>query len=333
MKMMEWFGDRLNDRLFLLLLATYGAVLVGGPRWLHQMLGYGVPAHLWRTMLGVLESRLNRAHRPKQDRQFRGGVVLLVLSMGTLVIGCGISIVTLIAQWGWYAELAILIYLLPVRAAMLPVRALSWEMKHKRYAQVQRHLAPLTDADVAPLDTHGYLRCTLAYIARAFPAYVVVPSCWYLLAGLPGMMLVRLLGCMYEAWPASHKRYRAFTLYLRWWYHLLYAVPTRIAFLCQWIALLMVPQSFFSGGVQALLPRGLEAAMTTVTMPLRLCAYGLKVSLGGPYQAGGEMRKERWIGQGRARVIRADVTRARLWYGCSCLLWMITLSLVFLYTT
>ncbi len=327
---MEWTWYNLEDRLFLLVLAGYLALLTGGPRWLHTLLLYDLPARGWRRIVIGLEGRLNRQHRPVRDRRMRGRLVVLVLTGIALLVAACISLATALTGWGWYVELAALTYLLPLRVAALPALDIHRAIRHKRLQEVETLLQPHTDADLEVADGHMQLRLTVAYVARCFPRYIIAPACWYLLLGLPGLMLCRLFSLLVDLWPMSHMRYRAFASVAHFWDRLVQAVPVRLALLMQWPALLFVPKARLSGGTQALSRKPGEPPVTTRTLPLRLVAYGLGLSLGGSYIADGRKRPEPWIGDGRARLENTDLSRALIWYACCVGLWLVFITGVYL---
>ena len=79
-----------SDRIFLLVLSQYIALVIGGPRFFHTIIGYELPAHLWRVAILGAEKRLNRLNRPPADRKARGRLVVwggsaLLLAIGRLV--------------------------------------------------------------------------------------------------------------------------------------------------------------------------------------------------------------------------------------------------------
>ncbi len=328
---MQLLHYSLSDRLFLLVLSQYLAVLTGGPRVLHVMTGYELPAHGWRAVLGGMEKRLNRMNRPPQDRKARGRLVIGSGAAFLLCLGAGFVVLTNHTKYGWYAELIILAYLIPLRTAILPDLEILSACRRKRFSEIPPVLQPLTDKDLARLDGHGLIRETLTHTARVLPRYVVAPSFWYVLGGLPLLLVCRFFSMASDMFPLTHPRTRAFAASAHFWDNLFQALPARFALILMWPALLFVPSASAREATRAWTRLPSEAKISTTNLPVRLAAYGLRISLGGPGDTGGIHRPEPWIGQGKAKLVSSDLTRALIWYGCCGLLWLVCITTFLIY--
>jgi adenosylcobinamide-phosphate synthase len=316
-----------NDRLFLLVLGHFAALVVGSmPHWLHSLLLYDAPAKCCYRVLSFLERRLNRSNRPASDRTVRGRLILWLMALLAVGIGAVFSLLTLHTHYGWYGELVVITYLVPLRACIQPAFDIKRLRKDKKLPLIPAVLSPWTDADTEGADGYALLRITVTHLARALPRYVIAPSCWYLVLGLPGLMLCRLVTLCADMFPHTHARYRAFSLSMHRWDRFFHVVPTRLAVLAMWPGLLCVPQSSVRQAVQAFTRKPAEAPVTTATLPVRLAAYGLGISLGGPYVAGGIHRPEPWIGSGRAMLTMKDISRTLIWYSASAVIWLAGLT-------
>jgi adenosylcobinamide-phosphate synthase len=128
-----------------------------------------------------------------------------------------------------------------------------------------------------------------------------------------------------EMFPLTHPRYKSFATSAHGWDSILQFLPTRFAMLLMWLAMCFTAGASPRKAVQA------WQHTSTALLPVRMAAYGLGLSLGGAYHAGGIRRPDTWIGDGRAKLTSADLSRTLIWYGCSALLWLVVIASAYVF--
>jgi adenosylcobinamide-phosphate synthase len=319
---MDFLHYAWDDRLFMLIIGQFVALLIGAPRWLHTLIMYDAPSRIWRSTLMGIAVRLNRPNRPHADRKMRGRFVLWVLSLLVIIIGMGVVMLTIHTRYGWLVECIFIAYLIPIRACILPILEAKQAWKQKKLTALPALLRGCTDRDTEVMDVYGLVRVAVTYSAVAFPRYAVAPAMWYLALGVSGLFVCRLITCLADMLPPSHVRTRAFATSIHRADIFLQMIPVRLALLIQWSALLFVPNASVVHAAGAWTQKNAEPSITTHNLPIRLAAYGLDVSLGGDYRVGSVVRPEPWIGTGRAKLSSKDLSRCVIWYGVSVLIWM-----------
>lgn len=308
----------LEHRLFVLVLASYLALIIGGPRWLHHVTLYDVPAKLWRGFVSGAERRMNRAQRTKQARRFRGRLVFALLVGITLALAGVIVMMSMTTSWGWYAELVVLAYLLPIRAACLPLQELRGALAKKELRRSEDIAATLPTLNDLPADKHTAIRASIGYLAECLPRYVIVPSLYYLLLGLPGLMLCRLLTLIGDLFPIQ--QHRAFTGFAYKLTKFLFMIPVQLATFLMWVALMFVPKASPSNALKAFQHQVAGA------LPVKLTAYGMDYTLGGVGVHDSIGHHSAWIGEGRAKLELQDLNRCLVWYLYSAALWLLVIT-------
>ena len=99
---------------------------------------------------------------------------------------------------------------------------------------------------------------------------------------MPLLLVCRFVGICADRFPLTHPRTRAFGAPAHFWDGLFQAVPTRLAILLMWPALAFVPSASLLEARQAWGRFPAEPKVSAANLPLRLAAYGLRLSLGGP---------------------------------------------------
>jgi cobalamin biosynthesis protein CobD/CbiB len=320
----------LENRLFLLVTASYMALLLGLSGTLFHFLLLDSPAQGWRSVLATLETRLNRPHRHVRDRIMRGRLLLLILSSITTVFGIINVLLTSFTSYGWIMELILLTYLLPISRIILPIRQGLDMLKARQMKQLPALIQPLTDADTYSADGHHLIRLMVAYTINALPRYVIAPTFWYILLGLPALLVCRLLSTLCDMFPTTIAKNRSFVTAFHFWDKAMQLVPVRLGIVFLWCGMLFVPKARPLRAMRAFKRNDAEAPLTTRTICTRLCAYALHFSLAGPYIVQGMKRPDLWIGSGKARLDSTDLARVLWWYWCSVAIWLAAITACYL---
>ncbi len=148
---------------------------------------------------------------------------------------------------------------------------------------------------------------------------VVAPAFWYILLGLPGVMLWTAVNALDEAIGLRAPRYEHFGMTAARLDDALNFLPARltgglIALSAAFLGSAAPLAAFRTMIRDARYHRSLNAGWPEAAM-----AGALGLALGGPYQDGAMTVREVWIGQGRARVTAADIGRALALHAVTCL--------------
>lgn len=259
-----------------------------------------------------LERKLNRSERSVGDRRIRGGLVVAVCL--TMAVVTGLAALWLVSLFYLGVILEILLVTLAIslrpavdRALEVHSRLQSGDLPAARHA-----LAGTAWRNYALLDEHGVARAAMEKVVVDFADKTVSPLGWYLLLGLPGVLVSRALNLLAET-LRGHRRQFGYVAYrLDHWLHF---IPGQIAALLLALAALFLP---FGKPGQAL------AAIIAAdfTIPARngvvaAAAYALNVTLGGPADVYADHAD--WIGSGSARVLPRDILRALILTGLAAL--------------
>jgi adenosylcobinamide-phosphate synthase len=180
------------EPLFLLLMALAIEAYLGGL----SLRGGWLPRPRRAFARGVLavERRLNRPERSAADRRLRGTVACLFLAVLALVVGAVAGLLTRHYPFAWAIELFFLPLILSQRGTWRRGTAVADALKEGSLIKAREALRPLVReridaARLDGLDGAGIIEVTIAGIALRFTALLVGPVLWYVLLGLPGLLL------------------------------------------------------------------------------------------------------------------------------------------------
>jgi adenosylcobinamide-phosphate synthase len=266
----------------------------------------GDPARIWSRVphpvalagraIGWGDARFNRG----ANRALKGRVLVLVLSFLAAVLG---FVIALVPDWGVLEVLAAAILLAHgnlMRRLSSVRRALA-----ESVATARIRVASVTGQDVSTLDESGVARATIEAGAEGFLDDLVAPAFWFLVLGLPGLAVFKmvqtadsLIGHVDE----RHVEFGRSALRLKHW---LTWIPARIAG-----GLLVIAAMRQSAGDVMLSDASLHVTPNT-GFPEAAIAGGLKIALSGPRIYDGEVTDDPWINGRARRVLTAhDLKRA-----------------------
>ena len=164
----------------LLLPALVLDAALGEPRWLWDRWPH--PAVLTGRAVGWLDDRLNRG----SDRRAKG-----VLAVAALVVGSGLigALIAAVPDLGLLEVIAAAI-LLAQRSLAVHVQAVADALRLS-VAEGRREVARIVGRDTATLDAPGVARGAIESAAENLSDGVVAPAFWFLVAGLPGMLIYK----------------------------------------------------------------------------------------------------------------------------------------------
>ena len=173
-------GRKMSAALLLPALALDAAL--GEPDWLWKRLPH--PAVLMGRVVGWLDQRLNRG----ANRRGKG-----ILAVALMVAGAGL-LGALIAglPGGWLFQILIAAILLAQRSLVQHVRAVGDALRLS-VGDGRLMVARIVGRDTAALDGPGIARGAIESAAENLSDGVVAPALWFLVAGLPGLLIYKIV--------------------------------------------------------------------------------------------------------------------------------------------
>lgn len=261
--------------------------LFGEPRWLWSRLPH--PAVLMGRVVGALDKRLNTA--PAQ--RAKGVLAVLLLSGGAILTGHALSL------GGTVIEVIVAAILLAQRSLVQHVAAvaaalpLSVEEARTKVAMiVSRDCRDMTQAQIA--------RAAIESASENLSDGVIAPAFWFLLAGLPGLVLYKAINTADSMIGYRTPRHEAFGWAAARSDDLLNLIPARLT--GAMIAVL-------SGQLAAwpdIMRDARQHRSPNAGWPEAAMARALDLALAGPRSYDGQLRQLAWVNGAARREIGAD---------------------------
>jgi len=277
------------------------------------------PTSMTRKLVEELDRRLNRPQRGETTLLVRGVMVVTVL----LLLGLGGG---LLASWlshtipyGFFLELFLVFACISAREPWHRTAEIRRLIGRDGPEAVRTVLQGQGVEHAGSLDQFGMVRVALERLVKALNQTVVAPGFWYLLLGLPGLLLWVVIDTADDVIGRRSFDYRNFGLTSARLDDALNFIPARLT------GFIICASAAFLGSANPL------AAVRTMWLharyhrsinagwPQAALAGALNLALGGPRQIGDTLVRDVWIGNGRARASEHDLTRAMALYGISVL--------------
>jgi len=185
--------------------------------------------------------------------------------------------------------------------------------------------------DPDSLDGPGVARAAIESCAENFSDGVVAPVFWYVVLGLPGIMVYKTVNTLDSMIGHRSERYRAFGWASARFDDLLNLVPARLAGVLIAAAALATRGARPGAALRTMLRAAGKHRSPNAGWPEAAMAGALGLALAGPRRYGTEVVRDPWIGDGRAQAGEADiraalrvmVTACAMGAGCVVVLWLV----------
>lgn len=277
------------------------------------------PARGGRFFL-FLEQRLNRERRSEANRIIRGALVVLVALCGGIVLGVVFWRIAQGVPYGWVLEFLVLFFCIGQGRALDPLRRVGRELKASGVAAARKMLAGLWQGYDRDMDEYGYVRAAIEEGVLAFAAAVVAPVFWFVLLGLPGLVVYQTIHVMAGVWASRGARADAFAMTAERLDAALGFFPVRLSACLLLGAALFVPHTSLAKGVSVMMTDGRRRPGIAGGWPLGVAAGVLGLALGGPGSRYAAPGGGQWIGDGRARAGHGDLRYTLYLVALGCLI-------------
>jgi len=310
-----------------LLAALMLDTVVGDPDWAWRRLPH--PVVVMGRAIGALERMCNRATWSFVMRRVAGAGALAALLV--TAVGGG-----LLLQWlcagstpGMIAEIVVVAVLLAGRSLYEHVARVAEGFASGGLPAARQAVSMIVGRAPESLDEAGVSRAAIETLAENFSDGLVAPACWYLVAGLPGIIAYKLVNTADSMIGHRSERYLAYGWAAARLDDVMNLVPARLS------GLLIVAAAATSGwssvqrAAAAMWQDAGRHKSPNAGWPEAAMAGALGVALAGPRRYGGTIVEDHWMNAGgRQDATPEDIRRALRVYVIAGLAGAILLALL-----
>nr|WP_254428547.1 adenosylcobinamide-phosphate synthase CbiB [Ruegeria atlantica] len=265
---------------------------LGEPNWLWSRVRH--PAVVMGNIIGWLDKHLNHG----AQRRMKGVAVVILLVVGALILG------RLLALLGPVTEIILCAILLAQKSLVSHVRDVG-EGLRVSLAEGRAKVAMIVSRDTRDMTEAQVARSAIESAAENLSDGVIAPAFWFLLAGLPGLLIYKAINTADSMIGYRTEKYRDFGWAAARLDDVLNLIPARLT------CLMIVALS----GQWARGPDMVADARRHISpnagWPEAAMARALNVALAGPRSYDGKVRDLAWVNSDAPREIGAsEVFRA-----------------------
>lgn len=295
------------ETLAILALALALDRILGDPERLWRSVPH--PAALLGMLVDALDRNLNDPARTVEARRQRGIWAVAILAVGAAFAGWVLSAIAAAIPLGWVLQAAILAVLVAQKSLIDHVAAVAHALTNGLESG-RIAVAKIVGREVAGLDEAGVARAAIESLAENFSDGVVAPAFWFLLFGLPGVLVYKAVNTADSMIGNRSPRHAAFGWAAARLDDLLNLAPSRLS------ALIIVAAArlldFDAAGAAASARRDARKHRSpNAGWPEAAAAGALGLAFGGPRRYGPVEVDGAWINpQGRDAARPQDIGRA-----------------------
>lgn len=297
------------NSLLLLALALVLDGVAGEPRWLWSRVPH--PAVLMGRAIGALDTRWNSAPGARAK-----GVIAIVLLVATAAaIGWTVN------QLGWIAEVIATAILLAHRSLVSHVAAVAHGLRQS-IKEGRRAIGMIVSRDVNTSSPAQVARAGIESLSENFSDGVIAPAFWFLIAGVPGILIYKVVNTADSMVGYLTPRHAEFG-----W------AAARLDDLLNWVPARLT-------GTMIVLVAGTTAKWQRIKADARLhrspnagwpeaaMAHAMDIALAGPRSYHGHIEDLAWVnGSGKRDLGPVDIDAATLMVWKT---WMVIVTSLFL---
>ena len=271
---------------------------------------FGEPKLIWNrfphpaVLMGRLISWADATSNAGEDRRQKGIFVMICLGFGALLLGW---LVHKIPDCG-LLEILIAAILLAQRSLVQHVQAVGDALRLS-LNDGRRTVAMIVGRDTAALDETGVARSAIESAAENLSDGVIAPAFWFLIGGLPGLLLYKITNTADSMIGHRTERHEHFGWAAARFDDLLNLIPSRLT------ALLVALTHGWLNPAPILRDAPLHRS-PNAGWPESAMACVLNIALAGPRSYNGKMQDFPWVyPEGRRKLVPDDIDRtvAALW--------------------
>ena len=251
---------------------------LGEPKWLWSRAPH--PAVLMGRAIGWLDQRWNHGGQ----RRLKGVAAMSLLGVGALGLGAALHAL----PDAGLIEIAVVAILLAQRSLVDHVAAVARGLRDG-LPEGRRMVARIVGRDTAAMDGPAIARAAIESAAENLSDGVIAPLFWYLVGGLPGLLLYKITNTADSMIGHRTPRHEEFGWAAARFDDLLNLIPARLTAL-----LLAIAHLRFDAGPIILRDAPLHRS-PNAGWPEAAMAVTLGLSLSGPRSYHGEMRSFPWV--------------------------------------
>ncbi len=282
----------------------------------------GDPDYLWRwtshpvvwigDVINQLDERFNRSTDSQKQRRQKGLLALIFLIVLGAVSGLVLQSVINIFVFPWVFEALVVAIFLSGRSLYDHVARVREKLEEANLAAARKAVAHIVGRNPQTLDRSGVARAAIESLAENFSDGIIAPVLWYLIAGLPGLIIYKMVNTADSMIGHKTPRHHDFGRATARFDDAVNLPASRTtALLCIIAIAIHHGPGAAKNAWRSIYRDAASHRSPNAGWPEAAMAGGLDIALSGPRTYEGEISEEVWINEsGRKQIDYGDIKAA-----------------------
>ena len=298
----------LSDNIPLVLLAMAIDAIIGDPNWLYRNIPHPIAAI--GSMINQLDLLLNRPQWKNLTRKILG--ILFIITVLSVAGGIGWSIqigLTLIELGQWPEAIVVSIFLAQ-NSLYRHVKNVAEAIVSDGLDAARVSVSHIVGRDPASLDESAICRASIESLSENFSDGVIAPIFWYLIAGIPGILIYKTLNTADSMVGHLNDKYTHFGWASARLDDVANFIPARLTALLIFLTAMIIPSAQGFKALESCLRDANRHRSVNAGWPEAAMAGALNIRIAGPRVYNGIVVNSPWMGDGNPDLRSNDINQA-----------------------
>ena len=319
----------LFDNIPIVLLALAMDAIIGDPNWLYRKIPHPIAAI--GCMMNQLDLFLNRPQVKNPTKKILGVLFIIIALSVAGIIGWGMQTGLKLMEFGHLLEAILVSIFLAQNSLYIHVRNVAQALVSDGLDAARLSVSHIVGRDPAALDESGVCRASIESLSENFSDGVIAPVFWYLIAGIPGILMFKTLNTADSMVGHLNPKYRYFGWASARLDDVANFIPARLTALLIFLTALIIPSTKGFKSLRSCLTYANRHRSTNAGWPEAAMAGALDIRIAGPRVYNGIVVNDPWMGDGNPNLRTNDINRAlKLYFSSNIINALILVLLLFI---
>lgn len=318
----------LFDNIPIVLIALVIDAIIGDPNWLYRKIPH--PIATIGCMINQLDSLLNRPQFKNLTKKILGVLFIIIALSVTGTIGWAMQTGLKLMEFGQLPEAILVSIFLAQNSLYRHVRNVAQAFVSDGLDAARLSVSHIVGRDPAALDESGVCRASIESLSENFSDGVIAPVFWYLIAGVPGILMYKTLNTADSMVGHLNPKYRYFGWASARLDDVANFIPARLTALLIFLTALIIPSAKGCKALTSCLTDANRHRSVNAGWPEAAMAGALDIRIAGPRVYNGIVVSDPWMGDGNPNLRTNDIDRALKLYFYSNIINALILALLLL---
>ena len=319
----------LFDNIPIVLLALAMDAIIGDPNWFYRKIPHPIAAI--GSMMNQLDLFLNRPQVKNPTKKILGVLFIIIALSVAGIIGWGMQTGLKLMEFGQLLEAILVSIFLAQNSLYRHVRNVAQALVSDGLDAARLSVSHIVGRDPSALDESGVCRASIESLSENFSDGVIAPVFWYLIAGIPGILMYKTLNTADSMVGHLSPKYRYFGWASARLDDVANFIPARLTALLIFLTALIIPSTKGFKSLRSCLTYANRHRSTNAGWPEAAMAGALDIRIAGPRVYNGIVVNDPWMGDGNPNLRTNDINRAlKLYFSSNIINALILVLLLFI---